>query len=75
MPAIDGVVVESETARLVNGLRAAGMSYHQIGDAIGVHWRTILRWSRSENKPWSAVAINRILAEMLAEKMAENPSV
>ena len=66
---------ESETAQLVNELRAAGFSYHQIGDALGVHWRTILRWSRSRNQPWSTIAVNRILTGMLAEKAAEIPSV
>ena len=66
---------ESETARLVNDLRAAGLSYHQIGEGIGVHWRTVLRWSRGENRPWSIIAVNRILTTMLAEKAAEIPSV
>ena len=66
---------ESETARLVNKLRAAGLSYHHIGDALGVHWRTILRWSRSRNQPWSTVAVNRILEGMLPEKPPDNPSV
>lgn len=66
---------ESETAQLVNELRAAGFSYHQIGDALGVHWRTILRWSRSRNQPWSTVAVNRILEGMLPEKPPDNPSV
>jgi len=65
---------ESETAQLVNSLRAAGFSYHQIGDALGVHWRTILRWSRGRNQPWSTIAVNRILEGMLPEKPPDNPS-
>jgi hypothetical protein len=73
MPVIDSVAV-SQTARLVNDLRTAGLSYHQIGDGVGVHWRTVLRWSREENRPWSIVAVNRVLAEMLAEIAAEPPS-
>ena len=75
MPVIDEVAIESETAKLVNELRAAGLSYQQIGDALGVHWRTVLRWSRSRNRPWSAIAVNQILTAMLAEKAAETPSV
>tara|TARA_Y100000310_G_C20270349_1_gene617697 strand:+ start:309 stop:548 length:240 start_codon:yes stop_codon:yes gene_type:complete len=78
MPGTDSVTekvsAESETARLVNALRAAGLSYHQIGEGIGVHWRTVLRWSRQENRPWSIIAVNRILTTMLAEKAAEPPS-
>ena len=78
MPGTDSVTekvsAESETARLVNALRAAGLSYHQIGEGIGVHWRTVLRWSRQENRPWSIIAVNRILTTMLVEKAAEPPS-
>lgn len=67
-----GKMTESQTARLVKGLRAAGLSYGKIGDALGVHRRTVCRWSQGKNQPPSAIAINQILAGMLAEKEAEN---
>lgn len=63
---------ESQTVKLVKGLRAAGLSCGQIGDALGIHKRTVYRWSQGKNQPPSAIAINQILAGMLAEKEAEN---
>ena len=61
-----------QTAKLVNDLRAAGLSYASIGESLGVHWRTVCRWGQGKNQPPSAIAINQILAGMLAEKEAEN---
>ena len=55
------------TPALVRRLRAAGYSYRAIGDLLGVHWRTVYRWSRGENHPWQAGAVNRMLAQVLAE--------
>tara|TARA_Y100000310_G_scaffold64980_1_gene60505 strand:+ start:2788 stop:3003 length:216 start_codon:yes stop_codon:yes gene_type:complete len=65
-------MTESQTAKLVKGLRGAGLSYGQIGEAVGVHWRTVHRWGQGKNQPPSAIAVNQILAEMLAKKEAEN---
>ena len=61
-----------QTAKLVNDLRAAGLSYVKIGEGLGVHWRTVCRWGQGKNQPPSAIAVNQILAGMLAEKEAEN---
>ena len=65
----DAAAIEtvSETASLVRELRALGLSFEQIGSNLGVNWRTVYRWSRDENHPWSTVAINRILTGLVAE--------
>ena len=65
-------MTESQTAKLVNDLRAAGLSYGQIAEELGVHWRTVARWSQGKNQPPSAIAVNQILTAMLARKEAEN---
>jgi hypothetical protein len=57
-----------DTAILVKRLRAEGYTFTEIGDWLGVHWRTIYRWGREENYPWQPVAINQLLAHMLAKK-------
>ena len=56
-----------DTAILVRRLRARGQSFAEIGEWLGVHWRTIYRWGRGENHPWQPVAINQLLAQMLAK--------
>ena len=58
---------QDDTATLVKRLRAQGYSFAEIGTWFGVHWRTIYRWGRGENHPWQPVAINQLLAQMLAK--------
>jgi len=58
---------QDDTAILVKRLRAQGHSFAEIGTWLGVHWRTIYRWGRGENHPWQPVAINQLLAHMLAK--------
>ena len=62
---------QGDTAYLVKRLRTAGYSFVELGDLLGVHWRTIYRWSREETSPWQPVAINQLLAHMLAKKVQE----
>jgi DNA invertase Pin-like site-specific DNA recombinase len=54
------------TTHLVRRLREVGFSYQEIGRQLGVHWRTIYRWGRDENHPWTATAVNQQLAGILA---------
>ncbi len=58
---------QDETAKLVRRLRDAGHSYEEIGDWLGIHWRTVYRWGKEETYPWQSVAVNQILAHMLAK--------
>jgi hypothetical protein len=62
---------QGDTANLVRRLREAGYTHTEIGDWLGVHWRTIYRWGREETSPWQPVAINQMLAHMLAR--GKNP--
>ena len=65
-------MTESQTAKLVNALRAEGLSYGQIAEELEVHWRTVARWGQGKNQPPSAIAVNQILAGMLTKKETEN---
>ena len=58
-------VAQNDTEYLVNRLKDLGFSYEAIGNQIGVHWRTVYRWGRGENHPWSPRAVNQLLASML----------
>lgn len=58
---------QDDTEKLVLKLRAAGYSFAEIGAWLGVHWRTIYRWGRGENRPWQPVAVNQLLAHMLTK--------
>jgi len=54
------------TTYLVRRLHALGFSYEDIGGQLGVHWRTVYRWGRGQNHPWTARAVNQQLAGILA---------
>lgn len=58
--------LEDTTAYLVRRLHSLGFSYEDIGNQLGVHWRTVYRWGRSQNHPWTARAVNQQLAGILA---------
>ena len=54
------------TAHLVGRLHNMGLSYEEIGRQLGVHWRTVYRWGKGQNQPWTATAVNQQLAGILA---------
>lgn len=53
------------TTYLVRTLHGLGFSYEDIGEQLGVHWRTVYRWGRGQNHPWTARAVNQQLANIL----------
>ena len=63
---------ERKTANLLEELHQRGITYQAIANRMGVNWRTVHRWANGETQPTIAGLINGALAQMLADRLAEN---